>query len=133
MVRTVVRGDSLDFEVSNVIGGIITSTAGWDPSIEFRRHPADSMPLASLSIGNGIVVNANSNGWVVGVTESATASFAPPGRQGRVYYQLRIRDDSPGSTHTVTVETGEIFVERDFTRVSDGFAGASGASDGGTF
>jgi hypothetical protein len=130
--RTVVRGDSLDWDVGNVIDGSATSVAAWEAVVEFRRHPADSSPVASLSEGDGIT-GADTT-WSVSLSEATTATFASPGRQARLYYQLRVRDATPGATRIVTLESGEIFVDRDSTRLGDGFhTSSSSESDGGQF
>jgi hypothetical protein len=116
--RTCIRGDTLRFTVSN--GG---STTGWTPRLELRKHPADATPLGSLQAGDGIT--ANGSDWDIELSESVTRSLSEPGRPGLVYYQLRASQAAPGDTKTL--ESGVIRIGRDTTRMSDGFADATGA------
>ena len=119
--RTVVRGDTLRWTVAN--GG---TTAGWTPCLEIRKHPADAVPLASLSLGGGIT--ADGSDWDIELSESVTRSLSDPGRPGLTYYQLRASQGSPGDT--VTLEGGVIRVGRDTTRMGDGFEDAAGVAPG---
>lgn len=119
--RTVVRGDTLRWTVAN--GG---TTAGWTPRLEIRKHPADAVPLASLSLGGGIT--ADGSDWDIELSESVTRSLSDPGRPGLVYYQLRATQGSPGDTKTL--ESGVIRVGRDTARMGDTFADAGGIALG---
>lgn len=124
--RIAVRGDTLRFQVPNVIGGSSVPTTGWTPRLEIRKHPADAVPLASLSINDGIA--ADGSDWQVELSESVTRSLTDPGRPGLVYYQLRATQGSPGDTKTL--ESGVIRVGRDTTRMGDGFEDAAGVAPG---
>ena len=126
--RIAVRGDTLRFQVPNVIGGSSVPTTGWTPSLEIRKHPADATPMGALAGNDGI--SSTGSAWDIELSEALTRVLSEPGRPSFLHYQLRLS----GNEDTVTVETGVIRILRDVTRMNDGFQDAVGLSaDLGTY
>jgi len=106
--RTVVRGDTLEFSVENRIDGSVVPCLGWLPVLEVQRRPWDAT-LTALTGGDGITGQPTDTSWSIRMPGSLTQTFAERGRQARLYYQLRVTDLS----RVVTVETGQLFIDRD--------------------
>jgi len=111
--RTVVRGDTLEFSVENRIDGSVVPCLGWLPVLEIRRRPWDAT-LTALTGGDGISGQPTDTSWSIDMPASLTQTFAERGRQARLYYQLRVTDLS----RVVTIEDGQIFVDRDCASIT---------------